>query len=246
MRGAFVAPGELRQGYRNRPWLVARVPWSQRPRAVHPDRLPISSSQDLEAQSMIHIRPADSGEAVRWLEDLACVTVVPMSIRPIGWTTPGALLRATQWAQLTIESIVTGLVVDVLDDDGDIIETIEVDGRDPCTSAIVHPQPEVGPLTWRWTLVRRDISGGEVTPVQGAAPLGASLQTWGDSRYGWARTYRTTPQIVVGGYPAAQVYCTIFGPDTNHYRVRVTTGLEGYTQDGGPQGAARRNVEVRN
>lgn len=256
-RGMFVIPGERRLGVENRPWLAAAVPmprWVGKTSAYYGRpvrtnwRANSSSNFELDPATTDHIAPGWSPERVEWRDDLDCQSVAPGQISPAGWTIAGASIRTLAWGMLSIESVVGGLLVDVLDEDGDIIETIDIDGEDPCITAIVHPEAGVGPLRWEFHLTARDISGGEVDPIPGIQPrvLGRTLiDDWPDARYGARRTYRTTPQILVGSYASAQVFATLIGP-TDRYRVRVTTGLEGYLQAGGPTGAARNNAERRN
>lgn len=240
-RGAFISPGVRGTGSaRSQPWIRRD---HNRPRDI-PGQ-PITIADNLEQFLTRHVRPGETAETVLSQDDQQCVNVAPLSVRPLGWTVPGALLRGTDWAMMMIEEIVGNLLVDILDDDGDIVETIFVDGRDPCAAEVAHPTLDVEPLTWRWELTIRDISSQEVTPVQGNARLGAVLRSWDDARAGSQRPYREAPQICVNGYPAAQMWVTLYGA-SGYYAVRVTSGLSGYTQGAGPDGAARRNAETRN
>lgn len=194
-----------------------------------------------------HQSPADASEVLRSWDVQRCVAIPAATIVPTGVLfelvrfdrVPSAAVAVLENLPHIIESAVA------LDDAGQPqFVYSNLNGEEPCRTSLVHPNPLVAPLTWRWHVTATEVSttGGQLSPLAGptvpAAIEGDDLvRPWADLRYGTAVRWGGDWQIVVRPRVVVRYWVEFFGP-TNRYELRVGARLSGYTQLGGRRGAA--------
>lgn len=197
------------------------------------------------------VAPAQSVEAVQYVDRARCFDVAQSIITPTGVAFECVRIDVESGMLGIIERIETQLTVEMFNAGGVVINTIRVAGEDPCVSRVVHPTLGVGDLTWRWVVTRHDLSsqpGGALVSHAATIPAAVTgwpmIPAWTDMRYGTARPSPISAQLVASARSRVRLWLELVGP-TNRYAVRVSSRLAGFVQAAGKRFAAVQNATIR-
>jgi len=202
-------------------------------------------SRDLDSRDL-HESPADSAERVCWVDRQRCIDCDPAEIVPEGVAWELVTVEVPSSSVGVLEILHTILSVEALDEDGVPVYTYAgLGGERPCLEELEHPDDDVDPLSWRWSLQVQHTpthggpggAGAYQGPVLPQHVLGTPrIPAWDDLRYGHARPAQDL-DLVIGARERVSVWVELYGPP-DRYRVRAGARLAGYTQSAGRRGAA--------
>lgn len=192
--------------------------------------------------------PASASETVRMFDRQRCIAVDPDAITPEGVAFELVRYEIPTQAVGVVERIPTIFEsVDALDVDGvPVFSYSQINGEQPCRSSLIHPDPDVDPLTWEWIVTRNvapyttemgapDPYLGPVSPLLiGGDPM---LPSWSDLRYGIASRWPDRQQWILTSRSVVRYWVVLRG-EAGRWGVRVGGRLAGYWQSGGRRGAA--------
>lgn len=211
----------------------------------------IGDSSKIMDGHLRHHYPGASAEAVKWSDAQGRIDVQPSATR-----------RVWEVAQTTVPTATLGVIEKVPTymrvtayTAGLPVFTWVLNGTDPSVIELVHPDPAVLPLRWRWRVTAEQQTEGQVSGTIVAqlpdAPAGMDIiRPWVNDQNGWAAIWAGWQKTLV--WPKARVRLLLelqgqvdAGIGGERWQVTATGRIGGYTQGCGHEGRALLDATTR-
>lgn len=197
--------------------------------------------------------PYATQETIQWVDDGRCIDVDADQIALDGRVWDLARIQVPRYNLVSMEAIGFRAIATALNELQQPIASFVLDGDNPCSIPITHPDGAVAnPLGFSFSVLLERIpsdSDGSISPflvgaIPNLVPSASPIAIWNDLRYGWQHSWPTINQYLEGGRSIVRYLVTITG-DPNRWTVRMFGRLSGYTQAPGRRDGAVRNAICR-